>query len=58
METQTRKATKIIWERDTDDLEKKYRNYIEQYSYLQEEKYCHKREQLYLMLQYGWDVFL
>jgi len=47
------RSTKIIWEKDTGNLEELFRNYIERYPYLKEEKYCHKREQLYLMLQYG-----
>lgn len=53
------RPTKIIWEKDPDDLEGKYLTYIGKYPYLKEEKYSHKREQLYLMLQYGMsDVFI
>lgn len=46
-------STKILWEKGVDDLNHKYKNYLESYPYLMEEKYCHKKEQLYLMLQYG-----
>ncbi len=53
MELVNKKTTRIIWNHSMDDLENKYRIYIERYPYLKEEKYSHKREQLYLMLQYG-----
>ncbi|WP_373216195.1 hypothetical protein [Ruminococcus sp. 5_1_39BFAA] len=59
METKKNRSTKIVWEKDMDDLEGKYRSSTERYPYLKEEKYCHKREQLYLMLQYGMsDTFI
>lgn len=53
MESKMSRSTKIIWEKDIDDLDGKCRAYTEKYPYLKEEKYSHKREQLYLMLQYG-----
>lgn len=53
MENKMNRSTKIIWEKDIDDLDGKCRAYTEKYPYLKEEKYSHKREQLYLMLQYG-----
>ena len=53
MENKMNRTTKIIWVKDIDDLEGKYKSYVERYPYLKEEKYSHKREQLYLMLQYG-----
>lgn len=46
-------TTKIIWGIDVPDLEEKFKAAVEKYPYLQDEKYSHKREQLYLMLQYG-----
>lgn len=46
-------TTKIIWGIDVPDLEEKFKATVEKYPYLQEERYSHKREQLYLMLQYG-----
>lgn len=53
MENKMNRTTKIIWEKNIDDLEGKCKAYVERYPYLKEEKYSHKREQLYLMLQYG-----
>lgn len=53
MESKMSRSTKIIWEKNIDDLDEKCRAYTEKYPYLKEEKYSHKREQLYLMLQYG-----
>lgn len=49
----TEQTTKILWEKDVPDLEERYKEAIAKYPYLQDEKYNHKREQLYLMLQYG-----
>lgn len=46
-------TTKIIWEADVPNLEERCKEAMTKYPYLQEEKYSHKREQLYLMLQYG-----
>lgn len=46
-------TTKILWETDVPDLEDRCKKAMTKYPYLQDEKYSHKREQLYLMLQYG-----
>lgn len=59
METKVNRVTKIAWEKDTDNLEKKCMEYVGKYPYLQEGKYIHKKEQLYLMLQYDMsEVFI
>ena len=43
MENKMNRTTKIIWEKNIDDLEGKCKAYVERYPYLKEEKYSDKR---------------
>lgn len=50
---ETSNTTTITWENEVGDTELKYRKCMEKYTYLQDEKYLHKREQLLLMIKQG-----
>lgn len=48
------KATTVInWGKRPEHLAENMAKCLEKYTYLQEEKYAHKKEQLYLMIQQG-----
>lgn len=46
-------TTSVAGRKEVSDTDEKYEKCLTKYTYLQEDKYVHKREQLYLMIQQG-----